>query len=79
MAGDTIAQQKYLLSAVLYFLRFCYFVSDGPRTVLISFFFVLDNNELKHIEQTVVKHCHSAVATCILECVKQNADRSTIW
>ncbi|XP_048827125.1 COMM domain-containing protein 3 [Brienomyrus brachyistius] len=39
---------------------------------------VLDNNELKHIEQTVVKHCHSAVATCILECVKQNADRSTI-
>ncbi|XP_030055279.1 COMM domain-containing protein 3 isoform X2 [Microcaecilia unicolor] len=38
----------------------------------------LDHPELKHIEMTVLKHCHAATATCILEAVKQNADMSTI-
>lgn len=34
--------------------------------------------ELRHIDQTTLKHCHTAATTFILEGVKQNADKSTI-
>ncbi|XP_038829025.1 COMM domain-containing protein 3 isoform X1 [Salvelinus namaycush] len=39
---------------------------------------VLDQPELKHIDQKLLKHCHTAATTCILEGVKQNVDKSTI-
>ncbi|MCI4391454.1 hypothetical protein PGIGA_G00134600 [Pangasianodon gigas] len=39
---------------------------------------VLDYPELKNIDQALLKHCHIAATTFILEGVKQNADRSTI-
>ncbi|XP_067234190.1 polycomb complex protein BMI-1-A isoform X2 [Chanodichthys erythropterus] len=39
---------------------------------------VLGHPELKHIDPTTLKHCHTAAATFILEGVKQNADKSTI-
>ncbi|XP_029444577.1 COMM domain-containing protein 3 [Rhinatrema bivittatum] len=38
----------------------------------------LDHPDLKHIEMTILKHCHAATATCIVEAVKQNTDMSTI-
>lgn len=34
--------------------------------------------ELKHIDQSTLKYCHTAATTFILEGVKQNADKSTI-
>ncbi|XP_036374913.1 COMM domain-containing protein 3 [Megalops cyprinoides] len=39
---------------------------------------ILDGPELKHIDQTLLKHCHVAATTCILEIAKQNTDKSTI-
>ncbi|XP_028825929.1 COMM domain-containing protein 3 [Denticeps clupeoides] len=39
---------------------------------------LLDHPELKHADQALVKLCHAAAATVILEAAKQNADRSTI-
>ncbi|KAJ8383297.1 hypothetical protein AAFF_G00222330 [Aldrovandia affinis] len=39
---------------------------------------ILDVPEFKHIDQTLLKHCHVAATTCILEIAKQNADKSTI-
>uniref|UniRef100_A0A8C1JKL1 COMM domain containing 3 n=1 Tax=Cyprinus carpio TaxID=7962 RepID=A0A8C1JKL1_CYPCA len=39
---------------------------------------VLGHPELRHIDQTTLKHCHTAATTFILEGVKQNADKSTI-
>ncbi|XP_028934187.1 COMM domain-containing protein 3 [Ornithorhynchus anatinus] len=39
---------------------------------------VLDHPDLKHIDPVVLKHCHAAAATCILEAGKQKADKSTI-
>lgn len=38
----------------------------------------LGHPELKHIDQSTLKHCHTAATTFILEGVKQNADKSTI-
>ncbi|NWU81284.1 COMD3 protein, partial [Onychorhynchus coronatus] len=38
----------------------------------------LDDPDLKDIDPTVLKHCHAAAATCILEAGKQNADISAI-
>uniref|UniRef100_A0A8C8RRX0 COMM domain-containing protein 3 n=1 Tax=Pelusios castaneus TaxID=367368 RepID=A0A8C8RRX0_9SAUR len=38
----------------------------------------LDHPDLKHIDPTVLKHCHAAATTCILEAGKHNADKSTI-
>ncbi|KAL6462896.1 hypothetical protein MHYP_G00293180 [Metynnis hypsauchen] len=38
----------------------------------------LDHPELKNIDQALLKHCHVAATTFILEGVKQNADKSTI-
>ncbi|NWH17014.1 COMD3 protein, partial [Grus americana] len=40
--------------------------------------FILDDPDLKDIDPTVLKHCHAAAATCILEAGKQNADISAI-
>ncbi|KFV80610.1 COMM domain-containing protein 3, partial [Struthio camelus australis] len=34
--------------------------------------------DLKDIDPTVLKHCHAAAATCILEAGKQKADKSAI-
>ncbi|KFP58346.1 COMM domain-containing protein 3, partial [Cariama cristata] len=34
--------------------------------------------DLKDIDPTVLKHCHAAAATCILEAGKQKADISAI-
>ncbi|KPP72954.1 COMM domain-containing protein 3-like [Scleropages formosus] len=45
--------------------------SDSSHTVL-------DNVDLERIDQALLKHCHGALTTCTLECVKQNADRATI-
>lgn len=39
---------------------------------------VIDQPELKHIDQIVVKQSHTAATTFILEAVKNNADKSTI-
>ncbi|XP_012586874.1 PREDICTED: COMM domain-containing protein 3 [Condylura cristata] len=39
---------------------------------------VLDHPELKHIDPLVLKHCHAAAATYILEAGKQRADKSTL-
>ncbi|MBN3304788.1 COMD3 protein, partial [Amia calva] len=39
---------------------------------------VLGDPALGHIDPTILKHCHAAATTCILELVKQNADKSTI-
>ncbi|TMS09164.1 COMM domain-containing protein 3 [Larimichthys crocea] len=39
---------------------------------------VLDQPELKQIDQILLKQCHTAATTFILEAVKQNADKSTI-
>ncbi|NXY01565.1 COMD3 protein, partial [Pteruthius melanotis] len=39
---------------------------------------ILDDPDLKDIDPTVLKHCHAAAATCILEAGKQNADISAI-
>ncbi|KAE8596032.1 hypothetical protein XENTR_v10015946 [Xenopus tropicalis] len=36
----------------------------------------LDDAELQPIEPALVKHCHAAATTCILEAVKHNADRA---
>lgn len=46
-------------------------VASGVETVL-------GHPELKHIDPTTLKHCHTAATTFILEGVKQNADKSTI-
>ncbi|NXB88345.1 COMD3 protein, partial [Vidua chalybeata] len=40
--------------------------------------FILDDPDLKDIDPTVLKHCHAAAATCILEAGKQKADISAI-
>ncbi|XP_027032581.1 COMM domain-containing protein 3 [Tachysurus fulvidraco] len=39
---------------------------------------VFDYPELKNNDQALLKHCHVAATTFILEAVKQNADRSTV-
>uniref|UniRef100_A0A9L0JMN4 COMM domain-containing protein 3 n=2 Tax=Equus asinus TaxID=9793 RepID=A0A9L0JMN4_EQUAS len=39
---------------------------------------VLDHPDLKHIDPVVLKHCHAAAATYILEAAKQSADKSTL-
>ncbi|KAF3818672.1 hypothetical protein GH733_012089, partial [Mirounga leonina] len=39
---------------------------------------VLDHPDLKHIDPVVLKHCHTAAATYILEAGKQRADKSTL-
>ncbi|XP_030624625.1 COMM domain-containing protein 3 isoform X2 [Chanos chanos] len=39
---------------------------------------VLDHPDLKQIDPIVLKHCHIALTTFILESVKQNADKSTV-
>ncbi|AWP20771.1 putative COMM domain-containing protein 3 isoform 4 [Scophthalmus maximus] len=39
---------------------------------------VLDQPELKQVDQILLKQTHTAAATFILEAVKHNADRSTI-
>ncbi|XP_068160519.1 COMM domain-containing protein 3 [Antennarius striatus] len=39
---------------------------------------VLDQPELKQIDKILLKQCHTATTTLILEAVKQNADKSTI-
>ncbi|XP_074180981.1 COMM domain-containing protein 3 isoform X3 [Rhinolophus sinicus] len=39
---------------------------------------VLDHPDLKHIDPVVLKHCHAAAATYILEAGKQRADKSTL-
>ncbi|XP_051467151.1 COMM domain-containing protein 3 isoform X2 [Apus apus] len=45
---------------------------------VISNPFILDDPDLKDIDPTVLKHCHAAAATCILEAGKQRADISAI-
>ncbi|NWW42494.1 COMD3 protein, partial [Pedionomus torquatus] len=39
---------------------------------------ILDDPDLKDIDPTVLKHCHAAAATCILEAGKHKADISAI-
>ncbi|XP_015350743.1 COMM domain-containing protein 3 isoform X2 [Marmota monax] len=39
---------------------------------------VLDHPDLKHIDPVVLKHCHAAAATYILEAGKHRADKSTL-
>ncbi|NWX52726.1 COMD3 protein, partial [Steatornis caripensis] len=40
--------------------------------------FILDDPDLKDIDPTVLKHCHAAAATCILEAGKHKADVAAI-
>ncbi|KAF1428486.1 COMM domain-containing protein 3, partial [Eudyptes chrysocome] len=52
---------------------------DHPRAGLgKANSFILDDPDLKDIDPTVLKHCHAAAATCILEAGKQKADISAI-
>ncbi|XP_008061825.2 polycomb complex protein BMI-1 isoform X1 [Carlito syrichta] len=39
---------------------------------------VLDHPDLKHIDPVVLKHCHAAASTYILEAGKHRADKSTL-
>nr|XP_051677407.1 COMM domain-containing protein 3 isoform X1 [Oryctolagus cuniculus] len=39
---------------------------------------VLDHPDLKHIDPVVLKHCHAAAATYILEAGKHRVDKSTL-
>nr|XP_044990784.1 COMM domain-containing protein 3 isoform X2 [Jaculus jaculus] len=39
---------------------------------------VLDHPDLKHIDPVVLKHCHAAAATYILEAGKHSVDQSTL-
>ncbi|XP_041102491.1 polycomb complex protein BMI-1-like [Polyodon spathula] len=39
---------------------------------------ILDDPELKHVDPTLLKHCHVAATTSILEISKHNADKSTL-
>ncbi|XP_053428306.1 COMM domain-containing protein 3 isoform X1 [Nycticebus coucang] len=39
---------------------------------------VLDHPDLKHIDPVVLKHCHTAAATYILEAGKHRVDKSTL-
>ncbi|XP_041040103.1 COMM domain-containing protein 3 isoform X1 [Carcharodon carcharias] len=39
---------------------------------------VFDHPELGNLDLTLLKQCHVAIATCVLEAGKQNADKSTI-
>ncbi|NXE12724.1 COMD3 protein, partial [Lophotis ruficrista] len=39
---------------------------------------ILDDPDLKDIDPTILKHCHAAAATCILEAGKHKADISAI-
>ncbi|KAJ3611557.1 hypothetical protein NHX12_021572 [Muraenolepis orangiensis] len=39
---------------------------------------VLEDPALEHTERVLLKQCHAAATTCILEGVKHNADQSTI-
>lgn len=48
------------------------------KCVIMSNSFILDDPDLKDIDPTVLKHCHAAAATCILEAGKQKADISAI-
>ncbi|XP_037693755.1 COMM domain-containing protein 3 isoform X1 [Choloepus didactylus] len=45
-----------------------------PHRRLLS----VDHPDLKHIDPVILKHCHAAAATCILEAGKQRADKSTL-
>lgn len=38
----------------------------------------LDHPDLKHIDPVVLKHCHAAAATYILEAGKHQVDKSTL-
>ncbi|CAI5788865.1 COMM domain-containing protein 3 [Podarcis lilfordi] len=38
----------------------------------------LDHPDLEHIDPAVLKYCHAAAATCIVEAGKQKADKSAI-
>uniref|UniRef100_A0A8D0HNH7 COMM domain-containing protein 3 n=1 Tax=Sphenodon punctatus TaxID=8508 RepID=A0A8D0HNH7_SPHPU len=38
----------------------------------------LDHADLKHIDPTVLKHCHSAAVACIVEVGKQKVDKSAL-
>ncbi|XP_036043557.1 COMM domain-containing protein 3 isoform X2 [Onychomys torridus] len=38
----------------------------------------LDHPGLKHIDPVVLKHCHAAAATCILEAGKHGLDKATL-
>uniref|UniRef100_A0A8C0HG36 COMM domain containing 3 n=1 Tax=Buteo japonicus TaxID=224669 RepID=A0A8C0HG36_9AVES len=51
---------------------------DLANKCVISNSFILDDPDLKDIDPTVLKHCHAAAATCILEAGKQKADISAI-
>ncbi|XP_043542489.1 polycomb complex protein BMI-1-like [Chiloscyllium plagiosum] len=39
---------------------------------------IFDHVELGNLDLTLLKQCHVAIATCVLEAGKQNADKSTI-
>ncbi|XP_025920732.1 polycomb complex protein BMI-1-like [Apteryx rowi] len=51
---------------------------DLVKECVISNSFILDDPDLKDIDPMVLKHCHAAAATCILEAGKQKADKSAI-
>ncbi|XP_026699192.1 polycomb complex protein BMI-1-like, partial [Athene cunicularia] len=58
--------------------RSWYRVLGFANKCVISNSFILDDPDLKDIDPAVLKHCHAAAATCILEAGKQKADISAI-
>uniref|UniRef100_A0A8C4IZG2 COMM domain-containing protein 3 n=1 Tax=Dromaius novaehollandiae TaxID=8790 RepID=A0A8C4IZG2_DRONO len=48
------------------------------KKCVISNLSILDDPDLKDIDPAVLKHCHAAAATCILEAGKHKADKSAI-
>ncbi|XP_066516722.1 COMM domain-containing protein 3 [Hoplias malabaricus] len=66
-------------SASFDFKSFSIFIETAFDTLLSSRCHgALDHSQLKNIDQALLKHCHIAITTFILEAVKQNADKSTI-
>ncbi|KAI1902221.1 hypothetical protein AGOR_G00042480 [Albula goreensis] len=59
---------------------FSHLVEVSFRTLLASQTddAILDDPEFKQVDKTLLKHCHVAATTCILEIAKQNADKSTV-
>ena len=71
---------------LLVYVRICASLRVGLRRigavcicqVLTGFSLITADPGLENIDRVLVKRCHAAATTCILEMVKQNADKSTI-
>ncbi|KAG7317725.1 hypothetical protein KOW79_018760 [Hemibagrus wyckioides] len=79
--SDSVVKGLQTLADPAYFgLKSFTIFTEGAFRSLLSFptDSVFDYPELKNIDQALLKHCHTAATTFILEVVKQNADKSTL-